>query len=234
MIPKLETTTSKPASSNGSSSASPSTHSTSTPASAARRRAASNNSGVMSSPVTAAPATAAGIAQLPVPQATSSGGVPGFDLDPPDEIVADGPDPLGDRVEVPGGPGRPRPLPLLAVAHLGDPTRWSALRQLLLELEHRREQVAVLGDPLEHLRGLEAHRLGVAAVGELPRPRPSAAASTPRAARGSAASRPRPWSSSSRSGSSRPAPCPCAAPSSAVETTSSGSARSSAWATARA
>ncbi len=71
MQPKVETTTSKLWSSNGISWASPSTNSSSTPASPARRRASSNSSGVMSRPVTSPPATAAGIAALPVPQATS-------------------------------------------------------------------------------------------------------------------------------------------------------------------
>ena len=77
MWPKVEITRSKLASSNGSSCASASIHSTSTIASAARSRASESRAGEKSSPVTRAPARAAGIVALPVPQATSSTSIPG-------------------------------------------------------------------------------------------------------------------------------------------------------------
>ena len=77
MQPKEESTTSKLSSSNGSASTSPSTQSTATPAALARDRAAGKCSGVRSTPVTRPPARAAGIATLPVPQATSSTASPG-------------------------------------------------------------------------------------------------------------------------------------------------------------
>ena len=77
MQPNEETTRSKLSSSNGSASTSPSTHSTSTPVAAARARAAGKCSGVRSTPVTRPPASAAGIATLPVPHATSSTAAPG-------------------------------------------------------------------------------------------------------------------------------------------------------------
>jgi hypothetical protein len=47
--------------------------------------------------------------------------------------------------------------------------RGGSHRQLLLQLGDRSEQIAVLGDPLEHLRGGEAQRLGDRSH---PRPRP--------------------------------------------------------------
>ena len=71
----------------------------------------------MSRPVTLPPATAAGIAALPVPQATSSTMSPLADPDPLDEVVADLPDAVGDRVEVAGRPHCPRALALFGVAH---------------------------------------------------------------------------------------------------------------------
>ncbi len=77
ITPKQDVTRSNDASSNGSSSASPSTKRTSRPASAARTRAASSSRGVRSRPVTLDPASAAGIATLPVPVATSSRLTPG-------------------------------------------------------------------------------------------------------------------------------------------------------------
>ena len=70
-------TTSNDASSNGSRSASASAHSSSTPAAFARARPASNSSGVRSLATTSAPRCAAGIAALPVPDATSSTRAPG-------------------------------------------------------------------------------------------------------------------------------------------------------------
>ncbi len=168
----------------------------------------------MSRPVTLPPATAAGIAALPVPQATSSTMSPSLTPTRSTRSSPTCPDPVGDRVEVAGRPDRPRALALLGVAHHRAILCGSGgLRQVLLELEHRREEVAVAFDAFEHVRGLEAHRVGIARCFRAPPPRPSSAASTPRAARDSAASRRRRSSSSSRSDSSRPAPCPCAAPS---------------------
>ena len=80
-------------SSNGSASTSPSTQSTSTPAAAARARAAGKCSGVRSTPVTRPPASAAGIATLPVPHAASSDGGARPDAGAVDEALAD----LGDE-----------------------------------------------------------------------------------------------------------------------------------------
>ena len=78
MWPKVDSTRSNEASSNGSDSASAWTHSTSTPAAAARARAASNSSGVRSEPVTLAPRWAAGMATVPpLPVPTSSTSMPG-------------------------------------------------------------------------------------------------------------------------------------------------------------
>ena len=78
MWPKVDSTRSNDASSNGSDSASASTHSTSTPAASARARAASNSSGVRSEPVTFAPRWAAGIDTVPpLPVPTSSTSMPG-------------------------------------------------------------------------------------------------------------------------------------------------------------
>lgn len=73
MQPKTDSTTSKLESSKGSASASPSTQRTS----GAATDAIASRPGVMSRPVTEAPARAAGIAALPVPQATSSTSSPG-------------------------------------------------------------------------------------------------------------------------------------------------------------
>ena len=72
MAPADEVTTSKLASSNGSFSASPSTHSIDRPSDSASRLPAARLSGVMSSATTSAPRSAAEIATLPVPAATSS------------------------------------------------------------------------------------------------------------------------------------------------------------------
>ena len=77
MWPKVESTRSKLSSAKGISWTSPSTQSTSTMASAARSRAVASRSGWESRPVTRAPARAAGIVALPVPQATSSTSMPG-------------------------------------------------------------------------------------------------------------------------------------------------------------
>ena len=97
---------------------------------------------------------------------------------------------------------------------LRKPCRRSELRQLLLQLEHRREEVAVLLDSLEHVGGLEdaASR----------RRRRSARASTSSQLTGvetvgcsrPAGSRRRSSSCAGRSGTSRRRPCPCARPSS--------------------
>lgn len=76
ITPKHDVTASKEQSSKGSASASPSTNSIRAPASCARPRAISSSRGVRSRPVTLAPASAAGIATLPVPVATSSSRTP--------------------------------------------------------------------------------------------------------------------------------------------------------------
>ncbi len=77
MCPNVEITRSKLASSNGSSCASPSIQSTSTIASLPRSRAIASRSREKSRPVARAPARAAGMVALPVPQATSSRSMPG-------------------------------------------------------------------------------------------------------------------------------------------------------------
>jgi hypothetical protein len=77
MAPSAEVTTSNSPSANGSASASASTQSSSTPLARASRRPASKFSGVRSDAVTRAPASAARIATLPDPVATSSTRCPG-------------------------------------------------------------------------------------------------------------------------------------------------------------
>ncbi len=77
MCPKVETTRSKLPSSNGSSCTFATTQSTSTIASAARSLASASMSASRSTPVTRAPARAAGMHPLPEPQATSSSSMPG-------------------------------------------------------------------------------------------------------------------------------------------------------------
>ena len=77
ITPKHDVTRSNESSANGRSSASPSMNSISTPAFPARSRATSSSLGVMSRPVTAAPASAAASATLPLPVATSSSRSPG-------------------------------------------------------------------------------------------------------------------------------------------------------------
>ena len=203
---------------------------------AALRCASSSSSGVMSRPVT----IAARRGRRDRGVAGAAGDVEHalalLDADPRDEVVADLPDPLGDRVEVARRPGRARSLLSLGLrSTLADPCRQPrALRQLLLQLEHRREEVAVLRDPLEHLGGLEAHRLGVAVVGELLDLVP-----------GQRRRRPRPLAAAQRVDGDRRLRVVVLAPvdedlalaqllRSACETTSSGSDFSSAWATARA
>ena len=80
IAPKTLMTRSNAASGKPSCSASPSRNSAVTPACCARSRACSIRFGAISTPITAAPARAAGIAVLPVPQATSSRRVPGMRL----------------------------------------------------------------------------------------------------------------------------------------------------------
>ena len=75
--------------------------STSTPAAAARARPCSKSSGVRSRPTTRAPVAAAGIAALPVPQATSSTSSPCSAADACRELPARRPDQLGNCVESP-------------------------------------------------------------------------------------------------------------------------------------
>src|SRR5438105_125944 len=77
MAPKIEITRSKEPSGNSSFSASPSWKRAFTPSASARRRACSTRLAAMSTPITSAPRRAAGMAELPVPHATSSTFVPG-------------------------------------------------------------------------------------------------------------------------------------------------------------
>ena len=77
IAPSAEVTASNSPSPNGSACASACTHSSSTPCAAASRRPAAKCSGVMSLATTLAPASAARIATLPVPAATSSTRWPG-------------------------------------------------------------------------------------------------------------------------------------------------------------
>ena len=77
MCPKVEITRSKLPSSNGSSWTSAWTQSISTIASAPRSRASASMSASRSTPVTRAPARAAGMQPLPEPHATSSTFIPG-------------------------------------------------------------------------------------------------------------------------------------------------------------
>ena len=77
IAPKVEITTSNDVSGNSSCSASPSRMSTFRFSFAARARACSRRFVAMSTPVTVAPARAAGITVLPVPHATSNKRVPG-------------------------------------------------------------------------------------------------------------------------------------------------------------
>ena len=99
-------------SSNGSSCASPSTHSTSTPAAAALRRASSSSSGVMSRPVRRRrPRRRPGSPRCPSRWRRRGPARP-VRRRPSRRAVADLPDPLGDRVEVAGGPDRPALVPV--------------------------------------------------------------------------------------------------------------------------
>ena len=77
IAPNDEVTASNSPSAKGSSCASACTHSSSTPRSLASRLPAAKCSGVMSLATTVAPASAARIATLPVPAATSSTRWPG-------------------------------------------------------------------------------------------------------------------------------------------------------------
>ena len=117
MQPKVETTRSKLASSNGSASASPSTQATSTPSFAASRRPSSSSSGVRSSPATRAPAAAARMAAFPVPHALHLEGL--------DDPLPDVPElALRDRRVVAGRPRLVRaPLQVLKLddGHRGPP-----------------------------------------------------------------------------------------------------------------
>ena len=113
-----------------SSSTSPSTQSTSTMASAARSRAMASRSGERSRPVTRAPARAAGRVALPVPQATSSTSLPGFDGRTLDQVLAHGEDLLGHRRVVARAPHGP--VGLLHLVH--SVTSWMLSRGL--EAQH--------------------------------------------------------------------------------------------------
>ena len=84
-------------------------------------------------------------------------GLPLGDREPLDQVVADVAR-CARRSHRSRRPTRsPAPFSLCGVARLeAILCRSGALGQVLLELEHGREQIAVLLDPGEHLRGLEA------------------------------------------------------------------------------
>ena len=82
------------------------------------------------------------------------------------------------------------------------------LRQLLFELQHRGEEVAVLLDPLEHVAGLEDEASSRRRCRPRLRPPPRSAASRRSGARGRAASRRRSSFCCGGSGTSRRRPCP--------------------------
>lgn len=110
MQPKVDSTTSKLASSNGSASASPSTHSTSRPSACAEARASSSSFGDQVEP--GHPSAGARDRQRRVagPAGDVEDLVADRRPDALDDPLADIEDQLGDRAEVAGRPHRPLTL----------------------------------------------------------------------------------------------------------------------------